>query len=94
MSETIQYLLFFGLLWGGALGAWLWIRWRLKLDAAAEQAARDAWARVTPREGCTRTTPGCICARESLGEQCVWRRPRHETLNVGGNRLAPTQEQR
>lgn len=82
MSDTAQYLLFFGLMWGSAVGAWFWIRWRLSIDAAAEQAERDAWALVTPRDGCTRTIPGCICARENLGEQCVWLQPRHEPPNV------------
>ena len=89
MSDTAQYLLFFGLLWGSAIGAWLWIRWRLARDAAAERAAREAWALVKPRDGCTRTIPGCICARDNLGEWCVHRRPSSETPNVRGNGLAP-----
>lgn len=40
MSETTQYLLFFGLLWGSAVGAWLWIRWRMRRDARAERNER------------------------------------------------------
>ena len=86
MNDTAQYLLFIGLLCGSAVSVWLWVRWRLKLDAAEEQAARYAWATVKPRDGCTRTIPGCICARENLGEQCVWRRPRHKTPNVRAKR--------
>lgn len=82
MSDTVQYLLFFGLLWGSALGAWLWIRWRMTRDAASERAAREAWALVQPRDGCTRTIPGCICARDNLGEWCVHRRPSGKTPNV------------
>ena len=84
MSDTAQYLLFFGLLWGSALAAWLWVRWRLRRDAEAERQAREAWERVQPREGCERTIPGCICARDNLGPWCVWRRPDSKTPNVGG----------
>ena len=33
MNDTAQYLLFIGLLCGSAVSVWLWVRWRLKLDA-------------------------------------------------------------
>ena len=75
MSETTKLLLFFGGWWGLALAAWLWIRWRLKKDAEQERKAREAWAKVAPRPGCQRNIPGCICARDGLGDQCVWRTP-------------------
>lgn len=74
MSDMAQLLLFFGGWWGVALAVWLRIRWRLKKDAEAERQAREAWAAVVPRRGCTRTIPGCICARENLGDQCIWKR--------------------
>lgn len=74
MSDTEQILLFFCLFWGVTAAAWFWIRWRLLKDIEAERQAREAWAAVVPREGCTRNIPGCICARENLGEQCMWRR--------------------
>lgn len=82
MSDDMNYLLFYGTLLVAGIGAWLWLRWRLAKDAAAERAARDAWALVTPRDGCTRTIPGCICARDNLGEWCVHRRPASKTPNV------------
>ena len=78
MSDTAQILLFFGLLWGGALCAGLWIRWRLKKDAAEDRARREMWSAVVPRPGCMRNIPGCICAREDLGERCVWRAPERQ----------------
>lgn len=90
MSDDMKYLLFYGSLWAAGLGAWLWIRWRLAKDTAAERAARDAWALVTPREGCTRSIPGCICARDNLGDWCVHRRPSSKTPNVKVTGSAPT----
>ena len=74
MTDTVQYLLFLGLMWGAPLAVWLWIRWRLKQDAEERRKASEAWAAVVPREGCTRNIPGCICARDNLGKQCMWRR--------------------
>ena len=97
MSDDMKYLLFYGALWVAGIGAWLWIRWRLAKDAAAEKAARDAWALVTPRDGCTRTIPGCICARDNLGPWCVWRRPtaRRPTLTLSrGQRRSRTRPER
>lgn len=41
MSATEQILLFFGLQWGGALAAWLWIRRQMKKDAASDQATKE-----------------------------------------------------
>lgn len=88
MSETTQYLMFFGLLWGGAIGSWLWIRWRFAKDAKAERESREAWALVTPRDGCTRSIPGCICARDNLGEWCVHRRTSSKPPNTEAQRAA------
>ena len=36
MTTNQQLALFFGTFWGGALCTWLWIRWAMKRDAAAE----------------------------------------------------------
>lgn len=92
MSDDMQYLLFYGALLVAGIGAWLWIRWRLAKYAAAEKAARDAWALVTPRDGCTRSIPGCICARDNLGGRCVYRLPSDKTPNAKLSGLGRTEE--
>lgn len=51
MTTNQQIALFFGLFWGGALCAWLWIRWAMKRDAKAEA---EFACRVQPVEPDTR----------------------------------------